>query len=120
MRPLRGRVLFWSRDRGGRRQGPPLRSTYSATAVSFPGGEVEVLPKWIAAAKQFSIVLEFESAPFEGAWSPTTVRPLVDGAPGSEALRPGSTLLVMEGPHPVARLVVDPQGSVNANVSWGV
>jgi hypothetical protein len=100
-------VCLRRRDDGGKLSGPPSGPVYAATAVAVLGGDADVLPGWPATAPQFSIVLEFDAAPIEGDWSPTRVRALVEGAPGSEALEPGAELLVMEGPRDVARLVLD-------------
>ncbi len=101
------RVCFKLREEGGKLSGPPTGATYAATAVPVLGGDAEVMPGWPGTAPQVSIVLEFDTPPTEGDWSSTRVRALVDGAPGSEALEPGSELLVMEGPRDVARLVLD-------------
>lgn len=108
---LPAEILFRRRDEGGKISGPPSGPAYSATATLVLGGEADVLPGWPATAPQFSIVLEFDEPPVEGGWSPTRVRALVDGAPGSEALEPGAEFLVMEGPRDVARLILDAEPS---------
>lgn len=105
-------ICFRGRDDGGKLSGPPSGAVYAATAVAVLGGDADVLPGWPATAPQFSIVLEFDAAPTEGNWSPAHVRPLVEGAPGSEALQPGAELLVMEGPRDVARLILDQDADV--------
>lgn len=103
-----GSVCFRSPEDGGRRSGPPPGPTYMATAVAALGGEAEVLPGWPATGPQFSVVLEFRGAPGEGSWSAATVRPLIDVAPGSDALVPGAEIVILEGPREVARMLVDP------------
>lgn len=100
-------VFFRHRSDGGKLSGPPTGPTYAATAVAVLGGDAEIMPGWPASAPQFSVVFEFDLPPTEAEWSPTRIRPLVEGAPGTEALTPGAELLVMEGPRDVARLVLD-------------
>ena len=107
-------VYFRERQHGGKLSGPPSGPVYAATAVAVMGNDAEVLPGWPASAPQFSVVLEFDTPPLEAVWSPARVRPLVDGAPGTEALVPGAELLVMEGPRDVARLVLDQDGTEQA------
>lgn len=102
-----GRVRFRPSDEGGRKSGPPPGPTYMATAVPDLGSEAEALPGWPAAGPQFSVVLELFGELQEGEWTAASVRALVDGVPGSEALCAGAELVVLEGPQEVARMLID-------------
>lgn len=102
-----GLVRFRSAAEGGRQSGPPPGPTYMATAVPDLGGEAEVLPGWPATGPQFSVVLELRGSPNEDGWAEASIRALVEGAPGSEALCAGAELVVLEGPQEVARMLID-------------
>lgn len=98
---------FRSAAEGGRQSGPPRGPTYMATAVPDLGGETELLPGWPATGPQFSILVEFLGSPDENGWVRASVKALVEGAPGSEALCAGAELVVLEGPQEVARILID-------------
>jgi len=109
-----GLVRFRSAAEGGRQSGPPPGPTYMATAVPYLGGEDEVLPGWPATGPQFSVVLELLGDPNEDGWAEASIRALVDGAPGAEALCSGAELVVLEGPQEVARMLINPRGANGA------
>lgn len=102
-----GTVRFLTVEEGGRRSGPPPGPTYMATAVPVFGGEEEVLPGWPATGLHFSVVLELLGSPDADGWSEASIRELVEGAPGSESLRAGAELSVLEGAQEVARMLID-------------
>lgn len=102
-----GKVRFLTAEEGGRRSGAPPGPTYMATAVPALGGEEEVLPGWPATGPQFSVVLELLESPGADGWTAASIRELVEGAPGSEALCAGAELVVLEGPQEVARMFID-------------
>jgi hypothetical protein len=85
-----------------------------ATAVPAVGGDAEVLPGWPATGPQFSVVLEFLGTPTEYGWTEVSIRELVEGAPGSEALCAGAELVVLEGPQEVARVLIEPDETSTA------
>ena len=109
-----GTVRFRPAADGGRQSGPPPGPTYMATAVPALGGDAEVLPGWPATGPQFSVVLEFLGTPAEDGWTEVSIRELVEGAAGSEALCAGAELVVLEGPREVARVLIEPDGMSTA------
>lgn len=113
MATWRGTVRFLTPEEGGRRSGVPPGPTYMATAVPVLGGEEEVLPGWPATGPQFSVVLELLGNPGADGWTAASIRELVEGAPGSEALSAGAELVVLEGPQEVARIFIDPDEAIS-------
>lgn len=102
-----GTVRFLAHTEGGRSSGPPSGPTYAATAAIHPGHRRSVRVNPALTGPHFSVVLEFVHAPVVGEWSQVTVRPLVEGAPGSEALAAGACLAILEGRREVALLDVE-------------
>src|SRR5690349_17143483 len=92
------------RTGGGRTSGPPTAAVYAATAVFPLGGEQEVTPGWPGSADQVSILVQrIRTLPSGeylakiGFLVPELAQP---------HLRPGVTILILEGPRTVARAVV--------------
>ncbi|MET7609099.1 hypothetical protein [Streptomyces avermitilis] len=104
--PLAQGIVIWrTREEGGRRSGPPTAPVYMATAVFIHGGEEEVQPGWPAAADQLSILLE-ETERLDDNHRRCLVGFLVPEL-AIPHTHPGAELLVLEGPHTVARVRIE-------------
>lgn len=103
--PLAHAAVSWvSAEMGGRRSGPPSAPVYTATSVFVQGGDAEIQPGWPAEADRFSILVQMTETLPGGVWlckidflARDLVAPLV---------RPGTVLLIMEGPKVVGTAVV--------------
>ncbi|MCK9921170.1 hypothetical protein MXD61_04495 [Frankia sp. AgPm24] len=104
--PVAEGVVGWrTQAEGGRRSGPPTAPVYMATAVFVQGGEAEVQPDWPASADQLSILLQ-ETERLDDDHRRCLVGFLVPEL-ALEHLRPGTVLLVLEGPRTVAQLRIE-------------
>lgn len=99
--PVAEAVVRWhSADQGGRRSGPPTAPVYMATAVFALGDDSEVQPGWPASADQLSILVQKTGELQDGQW--TCLIGFLVAELARPHLRPGATLLILEGPHTVA------------------
>jgi hypothetical protein len=80
---------------------PAPGSTMGATAVFVLGNDAEVIPRWPAAGKHFSILLTFTDA-LIGTEETEAKVDFLDREAVANYLREGATLLIMAGPQPIA------------------
>lgn len=103
--PIAHAVVAWvPSDMGGRSSGPPTAPVYAATAVFVHGGDEQIQPGWPAGANQISVLLQ-ETGKLPGGARLCKLDFLARDL-AQPFLRPGGTLLIMEGPKVVATAVI--------------
>jgi hypothetical protein len=102
--PFHGFVVWLTTDRGGRRSGPPT-SPYSATAF--------VPPVTVAAGLASFVLRDFDSTVFR---SSAVGRWLTVANEGVYSIKPGTVVVVTEGPRTVANFHVEHVSSTTSVV----